>query len=350
MNKKQKKGQEDNICLICYEESKIRKFCSDCNICEDCFSDYLIHIYKNSLKEINQVVKCANHNCRNQFDFVEIIHKLKEDIKQTILKLLLDNYITNINDIVRCPTSNCNYAATLIDEDRCCEQFQCELCGEKWKNNKKLNTYYDKEHIKAEFSELIVHLTSVPCTHCSIRIIKTQGCDHIKCVRCQKEFCYNCMKDYSTHLKETMECSYKRDTKATYIFAFVILGSLKFLFGFSTTRYILHLIFYRFLINFVLMNVICCMYTYIIFLLIANCMSPNRHNYALSIFGSCVQTKICTGLLVIIGIIHLYLYHFNEDVQYYTIFFIKEIMIIFILCIGFAVLHFLYSNVRSRIR
>ncbi len=350
MIKKQNLRQQDNNCLICYEESKLRIFCSDCNICEECYSDYLINRYKNSLTEINQVVKCANHKCMNNFELIDMIHKLQEDKKQIILKLLLDNYITNKNSIVRCPNKKCDYAAFLTDEDRCCEQFLCEFCGDKWKNKNKLNTYYSKENIKAEYCEMIVYLTSVPCTNCSIRISKTQGCDHIKCVRCETEFCYNCMKDYSTHLKENNECTTKRDIKALYCFAIVIFALFKFLLGFATTRLILHFIFYRILINFVLINVICCLYTYIVIQLLANILSPYRRTNAMTFSGTNLLSIISQVLLVMIGIIHLYMYYSNDDVHYYTIFFIKEIIALIILFLSYLALHFIYSKVTFRIR
>lgn len=350
MIKKQNLVQADNNCLICYEKSEIRTFCSDCNICEECFGDYLISLYQNSLTKIKNKVKCANHNCTNKFLLVGMIDILQENKKQIITKLLFDNYLTNTINIVRCPKINCHYAAFLTDDDRTCDEFQCEVCAEKWKNKNKLNSYYSKDNLKAELTELIVYIFSVPCTNCSIRISKTEGCDHMKCVRCQTEFCYNCMKEFSVHLRETCECALKRNIKGFNCVAFVIFALLKFLLSFSTTRWILHFVFYRFLVRFVLMNIIGCIYSYIVFHLLGIAIIPNNYPNVLSIFGNDLKIKISQGILTIIGVTHLYWYYTNEDVQYYTIFFFKEIIIFIILCLCLSAVTFLCSSIRFRLR
>lgn len=349
MNKKQNLSQTRNICLICNEESIKRTFCWDCNICKECFGSYLITMYENSLIEIKDDIKCANHLCRNTLKLTDMIHLLKEDTKQILLKLLLNNYFSNKKDIVKCPKNNCDYSAFVQDEDRCCEEFSCNICLEKWKNNNRLNTYYNKDNIKEEITELIVHLTSVPCTNCSIRINKTTGCNHMKCVRCQTEFCYKCLKNYTDHLKETSECIKKTEIEAMYIFIFVVFSVLKLLLSFGPIRWLSELLL-RFMMNFVLINVIFCLYAYIMFKLIVVVALPDQHRNIFYLLGRDLQIKISQYLFYIFLFTHIVLYSSNEFVEYYTNYFLKEILVLVGISICYSFPKYVSSLFRSGLR
>jgi hypothetical protein len=36
------------------------------------------------------------------------------------------------------------------------------------------------------------------CPHCNILIEKVDGCNHMKCINCNYEFCWLCLKEYES--------------------------------------------------------------------------------------------------------------------------------------------------------
>ncbi|CAD0093066.1 unnamed protein product [Aureobasidium mustum] len=52
-----------------------------------------------------------------------------------------------------------------------------------------------------EQAEALIETITMPCPKCKVRIEKDGGCDHMTCVQCQYEFCYQCSANYATILR-----------------------------------------------------------------------------------------------------------------------------------------------------
>ena len=88
-------------------------------------------------------------------------------------------------------------------------------CAARWKEleyeqNKKLNrgskgsTGYDSANVQGQDVRWLAKNTR-PCPKCKVPIQKFHGCNHMTChnQRCQHEFCWVCLQDWSTHGSST---------------------------------------------------------------------------------------------------------------------------------------------------
>lgn len=54
---------------------------------------------------------------------------------------------------------------------------------------------YEKELAAQDSKSLtMVASTTKPCPHCGVRIDRAEGCDHVICSACHKDFCFRCLE------------------------------------------------------------------------------------------------------------------------------------------------------------
>ena len=53
------------------------------------------------------------------------------------------------------------------------------------------------------FTALWVAANTKKCPRCQTPIEKDEGCNHMNCRKCRKEFCWICMQDWSLHSDNT---------------------------------------------------------------------------------------------------------------------------------------------------
>lgn len=118
--------------------------------------------------------------------------KLRANIN-LINKLSLQIYARSSHDIKRCPNKGCNFIG-FIEEDElkyCVKALKCELCQTEWRDQ----TQGRYEPFKVLRHNLTTLLTTKKCPNkkCGVLIKKDGGCDHMRCAKCQLEFCWVCM-------------------------------------------------------------------------------------------------------------------------------------------------------------
>lgn len=101
------------------------------------------------------------------------------------------------NDDDKDPAKKAQYSASkellAICED--CGFAFCSRCGQSWHGEFKYCIPKERkeeitEEEKASLDYLRMHTT--PCPTCAAPCQKTQGCNHMRCFRCQSHFCYLC--------------------------------------------------------------------------------------------------------------------------------------------------------------
>ena len=324
--KRNKISLDEKECLIC-NERKVGILCEFCNICQNCFTEYIKTNFQSNFTISN--IKCPNHRCNKIFNIFSVYCLLDRENVEIIEAVLFKKYLNNCEEnIVKCPRSGCDFAAFLKNEDIYCHSFTCEICQEKWKNSLIIDKY-SKANLKNEISEILINLTCVPCPFCFIKIYKTEGCNHMKCARCQTEFCYLCLKVLKDHERDYVDCMNKEIVKGFFFFILFFLSFLKLSLAFSYSRFILYLIFYSILINFILLNFVSTAYTSALVILVLMLINPYY-----SAFGFPVTRPmrfISFGLLMTFTSTHYYLY-FNTDFFYScTNFVLKEVAVLILL-------------------
>ena len=242
-------------CLSCFEEIKDSEFklqCN-CNICLECFTEWIIVSIKDTIYNTDEKYTCPNFKCKIEISKDWIIQNIGTNNQEKINDILLLKYTTNNKDIQKCPRVDCRFAGYLVQN--CKEEFQCDLCSYKWKPQRItiFNFFNSNFNLYNEFSDLRVNILSRPCFHCGKYISKIQGCDHITCV-CKGEFCYNCLKNWVHH--DQSYCNMKRDIIGTNILFILIVLILKFVTSFAIIRYLLWNLIWLISINLIMILII----------------------------------------------------------------------------------------------
>ena len=324
-------------CLICMEKKEISTLCIVCSICFNCYTQYLKTKFDNDFSNSFSQINCPNHNCDSVFNMDSFyLHFEKENIV-AIEEVLFNKYLNFTGkNIVKCPRKGCNYTAFLLDEDYQCSTFHCDICQDTWKNS--LFIYkYSSEYIRNELSELLIKITCVSCPFCQVNIYKSHGCDHMKCGRCNIDFCYTCLKSYKDHERDIKDCYFKQLMLGFIRYTIIISCFLKIMLSFSITRFMLYVIFYCVLINFFFVNIVMIAYILVLIILAIITITPN---FKIFCFNRITRFHTISLLIILISS-HCYLYLKINFIYYYTNFLMKETLFVILLGIGVAFLYFM---------
>lgn len=182
-------------CPICLQNKFIKLFFLNCShfFCYDCIFNYA----KYKIEICNLPIKCPSEGCHKFIDektIVKIIgsddflkekyFKFKQKIE--IAKNPILRFCTNVdcqNIIQKNPLSN-------FVSCKCGKQL-CFDCGNAWHvgesceeaRDEELKKYLKKANIKN-------------CPKCKEIIEKSEGCNAMKCPKCNYSFCWNCLQEY----------------------------------------------------------------------------------------------------------------------------------------------------------
>ncbi len=231
------------VCSICFEESNdVASLKCGHSFCNDCWIDFLTNAIKSGTRELwTKGSQCPHHTCTEPIPESFYKKMLSTDASLIALYNKYKQYATNnfvdSNLMVRwCPGANCNralYCKTstyLVRDVTCtCGMSFCFSCGQsphspascdcalRWKeleHKKNMEATSERErNIKTAFKNinktnggeeedvLWLAKNTRPCPQCKVPIQKYHGCNHMTChnQRCQHEFCWVCLQDWSTH-------------------------------------------------------------------------------------------------------------------------------------------------------
>lgn len=119
----------------------------------------------------------------------EIQQKVCQEKYWEYIRIKLLKELSTNDEYLVCPHYHCDYMGW-TDKPNCLD-FECGLCGYKWKKETRLNS------IISEISLVFVHFFVRNCPNCNVGIEKNLGCPHMTCSVCKYQFCWKCMQDYN---------------------------------------------------------------------------------------------------------------------------------------------------------
>jgi hypothetical protein len=333
INKNQRLSQKNlSKCLICEEQYYYSEFnlpCK-CEICKDCFVEWFISENQKNYLKFELEKKCPNHLCLKEI-YIEDLFKFfsKEELNK-INDILFEKYLTNKSDIRKCPYNECKYAAwfNLILNQNCEENYICEKCNFSWKDASNDKSSFKEflnqpiNFIAKDLSDINVKLFSKPCPKCTIQIYKFQGCDSVKCPRCDLQFCYNCFKIHENSYDYDF-CSRKKSLIIFFFFFFILISLAKI--------YLTVNLFYmicNYYVFFIFINLI-----YFIYVVLLYCFCVSIYAF---ITGKYMKRQFLIMVILFSSFViflHIYYLFYSDLIQFYTKFFLLELFLIFTISI-----------------
>lgn len=327
-------------CLVCESSFSLSEFkmpCS-CYVCKDCFLDWICS--QNIENEFSYESKftCSNHKCNQKFEYEKIINYFNLQEQQRINDILLKKYLNNNPDTRRCPKPNCGYAGWFdfkSDLANCGPNLFCELCSNEWieESLRKYNcTFFLKNIFKNtkgfvfdDLSEINVKLSSKPCPRCQIQIYKYTGCDHMKCPKCELDYCYNCNKVHQ-YPDDFKACNMKYTLFSIVIAFFAACLFIKIALAINLVYLILIYYVWFMLINVIYLLYLVFVYFGVIALFFGFWKDCKKHGYGLYI--SKPFSRVYASVTVTTLILHAYYYFTSDLIEYYSKIMFWEIIII----------------------
>lgn len=192
-----------NICLDEKNRNDFRQLHCKHDFCKDCLQEMI----DMAIREKNtEALKCPNPNCGEKLT--------QEDIKNVnnnqahvdaITDIMAMEFLATLPHAKHCPTPNCNYV--FINEQGHRQTITCPSCHKEYcshcllKHNQTISCQQAKAALnpteeEAATREFMAKNNIKPCPQCGQRIEKVQGCSHVQCKNCRKDFCFNC---YGNH-------------------------------------------------------------------------------------------------------------------------------------------------------
>jgi len=124
-------------------------------------------------------------------------------------KYLLESFVNNTKKLRWCPGLNCNYIVEVlgspkIDVNCKCKFIFCFNCGNESHipaTCEMFAKWNDRIKSEGEDNAWIAHNTKA-CPKCKVLTQKDTGCNHMTCTQCTQEYCWVCLEEWETHIKD----------------------------------------------------------------------------------------------------------------------------------------------------
>lgn len=190
----------EDMCAICGDIKPLYSLAICCHkYCIDCHAKYLIKQIKLSKTNIG----CMAYTCKFKYEYNDIRQLLSNhtDKFNRYDDNLLCEYLKSDPCWISCIYANCKrgaYRSTSEVRISCllCKREFCATCSQPWNNVHIDDNKCTATIIPDEESNKVIEKLTRQCPSCKIKIEKSLGCDHMKCVQCDYEFCYICGESY----------------------------------------------------------------------------------------------------------------------------------------------------------
>ncbi|KAI8051364.1 uncharacterized protein B0P05DRAFT_562427 [Gilbertella persicaria] len=210
---------DTSICDICFDQDSVsHKMSIACGhlFCQTCYAYYVNEKIKSSLSPF---VACPQDGCQLFVRETVLKSLLNSAMKIRYQHLLTQKFVDNNPFLKWCPAPECEFAIEchvssrnldfIVPTVRCrCGYLVCFGCGleghqptlcalvKKWLLKCKEDT---------ETAKWISDNTK-ECGQCFATIEKNGGCNHMTCKKCQYQFCWLCLKNWSSH-QNSYQCN-----------------------------------------------------------------------------------------------------------------------------------------------
>ena len=224
-------------CTICGTVPYFLPLTCGCSyFCQECILSWFKEQLNGQNFSEDRPIVCPSGDTRHEISLEEVLEIAKGSSDEVpISKNTLRLSLRQLPGTVFCPKEGCDYVGWVDKKKKCSDPVECELCGEKWREEQLLPSWRRyaqlvKRLLTREddsFSLLWKDLWTEVCPGCGVNIEKNGGCPHMNCFRCNLAFCWTCMKPTRTH--DTEYCSTRLLIWTTIYTAFVALLMVKLL-------------------------------------------------------------------------------------------------------------------------
>ncbi|KAF2274482.1 uncharacterized protein EI97DRAFT_381355, partial [Westerdykella ornata] len=196
-------------CIICAEDQPESSFTSReeadlCGhfqkTCNSCIENILSTKVSNRLLE-HAILECPFPNCLKTLDFSAVRKMVSERVFNSWDNALLRYHMTTNRDYLACLNAHCGkYFSIEALSVECpqerkltcpyCQSHQCLACSRPWHE---AACTISPEQEEAQSNTAMERMGAKNCPRCTATIIKNGGCDHMHCIQCSTDFCWQCL-------------------------------------------------------------------------------------------------------------------------------------------------------------
>ena len=184
-------------------------------VCQKCTSSWLSsQVESNSLDNI----KCAQ--CQEKLAHDDIQRLASPDVWERYRKRLLLSYLSSEAAFHWCINEQCDSGQIHIGTSPICGECGMSKCIDHnvpWHTGLSCELYESRLAYRKGKEEaatmMTLERTTKLCPECELRIEKNEGCDHMTCLRCEFEFCWQCRASWESIVLDgdsahNLECQY----------------------------------------------------------------------------------------------------------------------------------------------
>lgn len=178
--------------------------------CLGCLTSYVTRMVSDNQSLVG-CIPCPQAGCKVVIDDSKIIGLLcneddsgnneTEAALSKYHRFIGSNFVEHNKYLTNCPTPNCSKVAQISDDPsteaiECpdCLTLFCFICGNNW--HEPLTCAQVKQFESFDHESLTwISRNTKKCPKCKWPIEKNKGCDHMTCMKCNHEFCWNCFAD-----------------------------------------------------------------------------------------------------------------------------------------------------------
>lgn len=220
-----------DVCTICsVSPFRVPLSCGCTSFCQDCIIDWLsIKLELQGVDEEANLI-CPSGHIGHEVTLEELFDLVKGTEKEeSIAQMTLRRSLRSLEGMVFCPREHCDYVGWVKVSEKCSYPLVCELCGSNWRDDQLLPSWkrllqFISRLLSCQedsFSLIWKDLWTEACPGCGALIEKNGGCSHMKCAKCNLDFCWTCMRSTRNHDSEI--CGIRM---IVYTVVYVVFGTL----------------------------------------------------------------------------------------------------------------------------